>query len=310
MSRRGPEDGASVSGAPDDLPGSGPRRDLSLGAAELDEVVRRERVARARRAVGLGGGGAGGARRPSHWLHDVRPTQRADIRLLLPACVAWAVLAWALPQPGWALTLLVVGSVAWCLAAARWGRRPRRPVWVQRWAPSVALCGVITALVVTALAGHRAVRTAGTVDELAARRAVVRLVAEVASDPQVLDGGNERAPSVMLRLQVRSVEGRGRASRVTTPVLAFARDPAWRQMRWGQTVVLSGRLAAAAPEDEVVALVQVRGHPDRPASRIRWPRSPSTSAEPSAPRSGGFPPTVRGSCRPWSSATPASPHRT
>lgn len=240
----------------------------------------------------------------------MRPTQRADIRLLLPACVAWAVLAWALPQPGWALTLLVVGSVAWCLAAARWGRRPRRPVWVQRWAPSVALCGVITALVVTALAGHRAVRTAGTVDELAARRAVVRLVAEVASDPQVLDGGNERAPSVMLRLQVRSVEGRGRASRVTTPVLAFARDPAWRQMRWGQTVVLSGRLAAAAPEDEVVALVQVRGHPDRPASRIRWPRSPSTSAEPSAPRSGGFPPTVRGSCRPWSSATPASPHRT
>ncbi|WP_409483336.1 DNA internalization-related competence protein ComEC/Rec2 [Arsenicicoccus dermatophilus] len=264
-------------GLPDGVPAdlSGPRggRDLALGAAELDEVVRRERVTRVRRAVGLGGGGGG--RRPSRWLHDVRPTHRADVRLLLPACVAWAVLAWALPQPGRVLTLLVVGSLAWALAAARWGRRPRRPAWVRRWAPSLALCGVITALTTTALAGHRAVRAAGTVDELAGQRAVVRLVADVASDPRALDGGNERVPSIMVRLQVRSVEGRGQVSRVTTPVLAFARDPAWQRMRWGQTVALAGRLTPAAPEDEVVAVVQVRG-PPRP---IREPGPVARAAE-------------------------------
>ena len=110
--------------------------------------------------------------------------------------------------------------------------------------PVVGITGVVVALTLTALVGHRELRGAGTMDELAAQRASVRLIAEVVSDPRVVGGGAERAPATMVRLRVLTVQGRGSVSRVSAPILVFG-DERWTQVRWGQRLELAGRLKPA-----------------------------------------------------------------
>ncbi|WP_286960889.1 ComEC/Rec2 family competence protein [Arsenicicoccus sp. UBA7492] len=231
------------------------------GTRELQAARRHERQDQARRLLGLGQS-PGRARRPSRWLDDIRPQTPSDVRLLLPACVAWALTAALLDRPTWVLVLVASAGVVLTVASARWSVRRARPGRRsgRSWVPVVGITGVVIALTLTALVGHRELRGAGTMDELAAQRASVRLTAEVVSDPRVVGGGAERAPATMVRLRVLTVQGRGSVSRVSAPILVFG-DERWTQLRWGQRLELAGRLKPAEPGGDVVASVTVRGPP-------------------------------------------------
>jgi competence protein ComEC len=203
----------------------------------------------------------------------VSPSDRhgLDVRLLVPALVAWTVLIALLAAP---LAWLVVVAAA-CLvlamlvlAAERRARQPSRNGAVRR---TVALCALAVALLLAATALHRAVRGAGTITALAQQGAAVTVTAQVASDPIALPSkGIRRTTIALLRLQVREVTGRGARTAVNTPVLAFG-DPSWMRLRWGETVQVSGRLGPARRGDDVIATLSGKGDPvsRSPPGRLR-----------------------------------------
>ncbi|WP_235506735.1 ComEC/Rec2 family competence protein [Terrabacter sp. Root181] len=217
-----------------------------------------------------------------------RTSRRLDLRLLVPVAVVWPVVAfWGLVGPIWlvatvALTALATGVLSAVVGTAGTGgtagrlardTRARRPSVRARGRAAAlrdlaALCAVL-ALLLGAAVGHRAVRTAGPVGDLATDRAVVTVRATVAGDPRAVRngsggtaGGQDRAhaPSVsVVRLDVTQVAGRGRSSMVTAPVLVVGRGPQWSTLRWHDEVEVVLRLGPAEPGDDVVAVATPKG---------------------------------------------------
>lgn len=187
---------------------------------------------------------------------------RLDLRLLIPALIAWAVLVVLVmhdvrTQLTVALSCLLTGGVLLWLAQ-RSARRAHplqpteRPRWL-RWAGLLSLSLVATGLTLGASAGHRAVEHAGTVPQLAREQAVVTLTGVVLTEPRVIDRGDERPALVVLQLRVTHVIGRGEGSDVGTPVVVFA-DRAWAQVPWRGTVTTRARLSPPEPGDSAVAV--------------------------------------------------------
>ena len=217
-----------------------------------------------------------------------RTSRRLDLRLLVPVALVWPVVAfWGLVGPIWlvatvALTALATGVLSAVVATggtggtagrlARDTRAPRPSVRARGRAAALrdlaALCAVL-ALLLGAAVGHRAVRTAGPVGDLATDRAVVTVRATVAGDPRAVRNGSggtaggqdrARAPSVsVVRLDVTQVAGRGRSSMVTAPVLVVGRGPQWSTLRWHDEVEAVLRLGPAEPGDDVVAVATPKG---------------------------------------------------
>ena len=212
----------------------------------------------------------------------------ADIRLLIPALTAWAVVAAALATPvQWLLAAsaaLILGvSGGWLVSRRRQRRdgtrdrcdvasRPKSAGSVGAWAGLLALTGVATALALVCLAIHSAVREAGPVSELAAERATVTVEATVASEPRLVPPRAGRAgaePLVVTRIQVDSVTARGAQSAVQSPVLVLG-DASWLGVRWQERVRIAGRLSPPTdPGGDVLAVLN--------------PRAPPTSLEPPGP---------------------------
>ncbi len=202
-----------------------------------------------------------GTRRREHDVELESASQGPDLRLLPAAMGAWAGTGLTLSAGagirlvGAALLVVVAGAL---VLRARGGRRPADAASP---ALPVSLVLVSTALGLAAGALQAGVRDAGPVRTLADRGAVVQIEGTVASDPQQLEpmrAGQE--PSVLLRLSVRSVDGRGERARVRSRVLVFA-DLRWLPLRWGERVAVSGRLAPAEPGDDVAATLDARGPP-------------------------------------------------
>lgn len=180
-----------------------------------------------------------------------------DLRLLLPALMAWSACAIALSQPApWVLLGAVVSALGAALllwrGPARWGQLPQLGL------------GAV-ALVLVSTAGHAAVRESGPVPGLAAEHAVVTLEGVVASDPMVLRSRGAQQPMVRLTLHAQSVTGRGEAAAVATPVLVSG-GADWQAVRWRERVRVTGRLTTAEPGDGVVADLRARGGPQRLAA--------------------------------------------
>ena len=136
-------------------------------------------------------------------------TRDLDLRLLVPALAAWAVSAGTLAlHPA-----VLVGLAAACLVMA---------ALVLRWA-RVSLPLAAIALVLASTAGHSAAREAGPVRGLAREHAMVELTGVVTKDPVVVGGRRLDGATVRLVLRVDEVSGRGRRSRVATPVLVIGR---------------------------------------------------------------------------------------
>ena len=132
-----------------------------------------------------------------------------------------------------------------------------------RWAGLLAATALSTALCLVSLGTQSLLREAGLVPELTRERATVTVDAVVMTDPRVVTTtGPTSTELVLVRLDVRLVSGRGEQSRVHTPVLVFG-DASWKQVRWHETVRTTGRLDAAEPGDDVVAVLNPRGRPVR-----------------------------------------------
>ncbi len=122
----------------------------------------------------------------------------------------------------------------------------------------LGLCAGAGSLVLLASAGHGLSREAGPLAELAAEHAVVRAEGVVTSEPVVRGRGDTQ--TVLLRLTVTEVEGRGQRSRVHTPVLVVG-DERWAAVRWRERVGVQGRLGAAEPGEPVVAVLRPMAAP-------------------------------------------------
>lgn len=211
--------------------------------------------------------------------------RRLDLRLLVAAAVAWGCVLAALRLPvlwvaAMALVCLgVAGSCVWGerrLSATgfdRFDRTPRPLGWswrtrsyrrdqiYPRLVAIGALGGAVTALCLCATAGHLAVRTAGPLEELAAKSAIVRVEAVVTSDPRAVAagvGGSQQL--VITTVTVRQVMARGEVSMTNTPVLVLG-DERWLKAQWHQRLSFAGRLKPAEPGDDVAAVLTARGAP-------------------------------------------------
>ncbi len=231
------------------------------------------------------------------------PSPGLDLRLLLPALVAWAftasVLAWSLPA------LLVVAGVALVLSALLLVRGPSRSRRSGRGdrgdhgggsdhgdrgggsdggdrgdrssRSAVALSLAAVALVAFSTSGHLAARTAGPLTELARDHAVAAVEGVVATEPIVRPVPGRDAMVVRFRLTVTQVTAHGTRSTVRSPILVLA-DERWQHVRWREGLQVRGKLVPAEPGDDVVAVVRPTGSPastsspgavERGAERLR-----------------------------------------
>ncbi|GAA6527141.1 ComEC/Rec2 family competence protein [Intrasporangium sp. DVR] len=204
----------------------------------------------------------------------VRVPRRLDARLLVPVLVSWPAVAFvALVVPTawvWSSALVAaIGSAAVALAQPR-------SVWLRLTGLTLA----VLALLLAAASGHRALREVGPLTELAEEQAVVTVRGTVALEPRALgewppaaagpgsaarDEGS-RDPVVLVHIDVHEVEGRGRVSVVSAPILVVG-DLSWAGARWRGDVEAVVRLSAAEPGDQVVAVARpkqplaLRGQP-------------------------------------------------
>lgn len=217
----------------------------------------------------------------------VRPRSRLriDLRLLVPVVLAWPVVAfWALVAPVWlvtaaALVALAVGGLTGFAGTSRQHRRPGvrrsgRTTGAARRASSAGHQGLravaagcaVLGLLLGAAAGHRAVRMAGPVTDLASQRAVVTVRATVAAEPRAVSGAGHAngdgptAPAVtVVRLDVAQVSGRGLTTTVSAPILVIGRGSDWSTLRWHDQVQVAVRLGPSEPGDDVVAVATPKG---------------------------------------------------
>ena len=218
----------------------------------------------------------------------------ADLRLVIPAIVAWAAAA-AAPAIGpgpslWvALAVAVAVAVAVGLSTARAsgllaarrrrspGRGPRTvrqrrvgpdggraaPGGAARtWLPALAaalLCGA-AALAGTALRADS--RASGPVADLAAGGAAVRAELILTGDPVLQRGAApRRADLVIVRARTVQITGRGTGWLVRQPVLILAREDGWLGLLPGSRVMTNGRLQPARDGDDVAAVLSASGRP-------------------------------------------------
>ena len=107
------------------------------------------------------------------------------------------------------------------------------------------------------------------VADLAQERAVVTLLGRVVSDPRVVEGRFEE--QVVVRLEVRTVTGRGSTRDLRSPVLVIG-GGSWLDVPLGSEVKTSGRLAPA-DEDDLAALLVPARDPELLAGPDVWWRA-------------------------------------
>ncbi|NYI78733.1 ComEC/Rec2 family competence protein [Nocardioides panzhihuensis] len=121
----------------------------------------------------------------------------------------------------------------------------------RRAATALALALMIAGSAV--VAGLHAARVSDNpVADLAARKAQVRVVATVTTDPKEVTG--EHATYQLRRASVREVSGRGVVYRLRTPVVVLG-DDAWAEIPLGTTVSTTGRLRASDSHEESALLI-------------------------------------------------------
>lgn len=179
---------------------------------------------------------------------------------------AWSGGLLAHHAPPVVLGVLAFLGACWLAVAARCWRR----------ATALTVAGLL--LAASAVAGatllrQQAVR-ASPVASLAGERAVVTLTGTVTSDPRPVQG--RFADQVLVRVEARSVTGRGLTHELAAPVLVIGGDK-WTGPALGSTIRTSGRLLPAEGDDLAGVLTAARDPvvltpPDawwRAASRVR-----------------------------------------
>jgi len=212
----------------------------------------------------------------------------ADLRLMAAACVAWAVLAatlaWSGPARAAILSGLALLSLGVLGGQRRWrswrgidSRGSRSRPWrhgAPRRTPLVLLLVLAaTAFLQVAATGHQLLHAVGPLDDLTTDRAVVTLTGRVATDPRAVTSARGQS-TVLFRLDSATVSGRGKAATAYGMVLVRG-SPELKQVPWGATISVSGRLSPMEPGDAEVAAIRV----SRPALILESPGVVATAAE-------------------------------
>ncbi|HEV7148733.1 MAG TPA: ComEC/Rec2 family competence protein, partial [Pedococcus sp.] len=177
----------------------------------------------------------------------IRTPAALDVRLLVPALVAWAVCASVLGVSSVALTV-GAAAIGVCATVLVW--RTRAPAWGV-----VALTLAAASVVLAACAAQTSLRETGPVRQLAADHASVDVVGTVTTDPMVVGGRRLGGATVRFTMTVMQVAGRGQSTAVHTPVLVVG-DESWQTVRWRETIRAHGKLVPAAAGDGAVALLR------------------------------------------------------
>ena len=218
--------------------------------------------------------------------------ERADLRLALPAAVAWVV-AWQgrLLPPGLLLGLSVVAAAGGALVvlASRDGRRASGRVGALILAACLA-CGAAAGLA-TAARVHS--RGTGPLALAAHRHAAVVLEGVLVDDPRVVPPRGAVLAFrqlIVARIRVEHLDVAGQRIRLREPVLVLSSDTHWLGLLPSTRVRAEGRVQAPGPGDDVAALLSARGRPtvvsrptavQRTAGRLRRGLRQATSPLPS-----------------------------
>ncbi len=167
-----------------------------------------------------------------------------DLRLMLPALIAWAVVAWLSGGPSRHVVLaMAIGTAFVSWGSFRCLRRSRRAHNSYQFAGTVALTGLALLAVCGSALGQRAIDRAGPIEDLAADRAVVTLTGTVMTQPRLLAAMRRGDQSqVVFTMRVDDLEARGQVSGPSAPVLVFA-STVWAEVPWRSQISASGRLA-------------------------------------------------------------------
>jgi competence protein ComEC len=242
------------------------------------------------------------------------PKEPLDIRLLAPAAAGWLTAILLLTQRP--LTGVITALTALLIAAAllltlrRAHTQTTKPSTASHPANSAAgapttrsvasaalVTGVGVAAVVAGMAFGAAMKVqglrSGPVPELASSQAAVTVRLKVDGDPALRTSpGNRRPPYVVVRATVEEVTGRGKTTRVRSPVLVIG-SAQWQRVRFGQHVQASGRLGPVEPGSDMAAILSARATPrvlDEPAwwlraaERVRLGLREAVANEPEAVR--------------------------
>lgn len=176
----------------------------------------------------------------------------SDLRLALPAAVAWVTLGIliAIPQLLGALAVVLWGVAAAAGVAAMIIARPR----LRAVAGMVIVTAAVTAMLLSSAAIAQAGRRPGPLLEAANAG---RFVTATAVTGEVAQAGG-RGPLAVTLTAVKI--GRERLS-VKVPALVFGALDVVSGRGIGTALTVSGTLSAAAPEDRVAFLVFIRGSP-------------------------------------------------
>lgn len=198
-----------------------------------------------------------------------RQRSTTDLRLLVPAVLAWAVAAASLGLAPTGHLAVAAGLAAG--AGLLVGVPPvRRALRLAGVSGPLLLTVVLVAVLQLAAAGHGVLRARGGIESLAADRAAVTAVVVVTGDPLVLPGRGDR-PVVLRDAKVLVLDARGVRRATSAPVLLTG-DPSIARPGWRSTVELRGRLGPTERADDRVATLSVSGTP-----RIRTPPGPVAS---------------------------------
>lgn len=216
-----------------------------------------------------------------------RAPRAPDLRLVPAAVASWAAAGWAVGVPVVAVTASgVVAALVAVLVLAR-GRR--------RGSGSAAVVLGCVAAVLLVTAGHLLVRGAGLLPELVADGATATVTGAVLTDSRLVRTDDaSRAERYTVRLDVRHVAGRGRTGAADATVLVIG-SPQWDGLATGDRVAATGRLVAAEPGGDVVALL-VASRPPRTTGPVPgWLRAAESlraglreAAAPLPPDAGGL----------------------
>ena len=206
-------------------------------------------------------------------------SSRPDLRLFPAAAGTWVGVLVGVGAPLWMLLAAMTGIALAAIVVARIvGSRPARLAGI------VALLCLLGGLLAGATRAT-AVR-AGPVDEMAAKRADVRVTGILTNDPQLRTAPG-RAPYVIAKLRIEQVSGGGVRATVRSPALLLASNTDWTRLRPGQRVSAVGRLAPAERSADVAAVLSARGQP-----RVQGP--PGVAGQATEPLRAGLRDAVRG----------------
>lgn len=217
-----------------------------------------------------------------------------DLRLLLPALTAWAVLAVVVSRPARGQLWCLVGAVALAAGAAPLTRVDRART--SALARAGCLAALLAALLLAGAVSETARRGAGPLTDLRDERAVVTLRGTVVTDPAPrLSRVDERGAAQRWTSRIDAIEitGRGRTGPAHGPV-RLSGGSAVRDLRWHGTVSVPGRLGPAPPGSGDVAVLTVAGPIEEVASPGLVAATAETLRRALRQATAGLPPDARG----------------